>query len=70
MHFNYGIVVLHKGEMVHFCAYPKIPTSEDIHSLWEELNTDPEFGLAGRMHLMEMRPATKAEVLIFSRKIG
>lgn len=40
-----------KGQMsvLHFCGYPKKPTAKDVEYLKQELNTDPEFGLVGRM---------------------
>jgi hypothetical protein len=36
--------------VVHFCGYPKKPTKHDIEQLENELNTDPEFGLVGRIN--------------------
>lgn len=39
----------HELTILHFCGYGKPPTQNDIAQLKEELNTDPEFGLVGRM---------------------
>ena len=36
-------------EVVHFCGYVTVPTPESLAALAEELNTDPEFGLVGRI---------------------
>lgn len=56
--FGYGLIAITQYpedkkagmiSIVHFCGYPKPPTQTDIKSLEEELNTDPEFGLVGRI---------------------
>ncbi len=56
--FKYGLVAATQtfeeeldGEMtiIHFCGYTKPPTNADVIALTEELNTDPEFGLVGRI---------------------
>jgi hypothetical protein len=56
--FKYGLIAAEQtaedeanGEMsiLHFCGYVKPPTKEDVVALKEELNTDPEFGLVGRI---------------------
>jgi len=35
--------------ILHFCGYAKPPTQRDIDALAKELNTDPEFGLVGKI---------------------
>lgn len=67
--FKYGIIAASqsvedekRGELtiLHLCAYNKKPTKIEYEALKEELNTDPEFGLVGRMgenvFLMEATP--------------
>jgi hypothetical protein len=68
MTINYGIIAYTlKGEkesptlsILHFCGYAEPPTQADIESLSKELNTDPEFGLVGKIgtetFLMEATP--------------
>ena len=52
--FTHGIVAYEKVEgalyILHFCGYGKKPTAIDIQSLKDELNTDPEFCLVGRIN--------------------
>lgn len=36
--------------VVHFCGQEGPCTEEQLHHLEEELNTDPEFGLVGRIN--------------------
>lgn len=52
--FKHGLVACAQLEgdqlsILHFCGYEVPPTAEDIRLLGEELNTDPEFGLVGRV---------------------
>ena len=62
--FTHGIVAYEKVEgalyILHFCGYGKKPTAIDIQSLKDELNTDPEFNLVGRIdhdvYVMEATP--------------
>ena len=56
MKIRYGIVAytLRDKEnpwidVKHFCAYENPPSESDFLSLTDELNTDPEFGLVGRI---------------------
>jgi hypothetical protein len=56
MKVNYAIVAfedvptgLEKINILHVCAYENEPQPDDFTSLFKELDTDPEFGLAGRM---------------------
>ena len=35
--------------ILHFCGYENPPTQQQIDGLAEELNTDPEFNLVGRI---------------------
>jgi hypothetical protein len=36
--------------VLHLCGYVNPPTENDKKALEEELNTDPEFGLVGRIN--------------------
>ncbi len=36
------------NKIVHYVMYPEMPTEEDIVSLYEELETDEEFGLTDK----------------------
>lgn len=56
--FKFGIIAATQSaedekegqiSIVHFCGYPKKPTQRDFELLKEELNTDPEFHLVGRI---------------------
>jgi hypothetical protein len=56
MKINYGIIAFEnvKGDLtkinvVHNCMYENEPSEDDFESLFKELNSDPEFGLVGRM---------------------
>lgn len=51
-----GIIAYHQNEkdpdfilIDHFCGYEHVPTNADFLSLTEELNTDPEFELIGKI---------------------
>jgi hypothetical protein len=47
----------------HFCGYEEPPTQNDFDSLVEELNTDPEFGLIGRVGInVFVKPAPQSLV--------
>lgn len=57
--FKHGLVAITRtpkdiktgmATVVHFCGYPNPPTERDIKLLEEELNTDPEFNLIGRIN--------------------
>jgi len=52
--FKYGLIGCAKLDddhisILHFCGYPSPPTDEDIKALELELNSDPRFGLVGRV---------------------
>lgn len=56
--FKYGIIAAMQSaedekngmlNIVHFCGYINKPTVKDFEDLEAELNTDPEFGLVGRI---------------------
>lgn len=56
MKINYGIMAIGPVEpeskevtMLHFCGYEEQPTDDDFLQLTDELNTDPEFCLVGRI---------------------
>ncbi len=55
MKIKYGIIAYEltpdpdEINIVHFCAYESPPSDDEFLGLMEELNTDPEFGLVGRM---------------------
>lgn len=40
---------LNQFKILHFCGYHEPPTIEDRKALHQELNTDPSFGLVGRL---------------------
>jgi hypothetical protein len=48
--FKHGAMAINAtGDILHFCAYESRPTGADMESLKQELNTDPEFDLVGRV---------------------
>lgn len=53
MQIRYGIIayMMENESMTvfHFCGYENPPTQRDIDSLAQELNSDPQFGLVGRI---------------------
>lgn len=57
--FTYGLIAVTQSDedkkngqvtVVHFCGYMEQPTDDVLKSLEEELNTDPEFNLVGRIN--------------------
>ena len=55
--FHYALIAIEinpdayeKVSVLHLCAYINPPTENDKFSLEEELNTDPEFNLVGRIN--------------------
>ena len=57
--FKYGLIACTQSDedkangqvtVVHFCGYIYPPTKDVLKSLEEELNTDPEFNLVGRIN--------------------
>lgn len=55
--FHFGLIAIEidpdayeKVSILHFCGYTKEPTDDDKLALEEELNTDPEFNLVGRIN--------------------
>lgn len=60
MKIKYGIIVLENNyngfvkdtqiKILHFCGYEEKPDEEAKKALEEELNTDEEFGLVGRIN--------------------
>jgi len=57
--FKYGLIAVSQSEkdreseritVNHFCGYETPPTDFDKTELEKELNTDPEFGLIGRIN--------------------
>jgi len=52
--FKHGLIAVQLSThgpnvSVHFAGYPEVPGAQDIKALENELNTDPEFGLVGRI---------------------
>ncbi len=48
--FKFGAMAINAaGDILHFCAYVTRPTGAAMESLKQELNTDPEFDLIGRV---------------------
>ena len=79
MEVNYGLIVIDPKVLVdkemelliyHFCGYEKEPLEKEIDSLREELNTDSEFGLAGKMNQYLIVPAPPEVVEYFTNPEG
>jgi hypothetical protein len=58
------------GTVVHFCGYTHPTTDEDIKSLGEELNADPEFHLVGRINKDVFIIRATAEMIEFYTNPG
>lgn len=56
--------------VLHFCGYPKKPTAADVEHLKQELNTDPEFGLVGRMGVDVFIMTAVPSMVEFYKKMG
>lgn len=76
MTINYGIIAytLENREnprlsVLHFCGYESPPTDLDMFTLKEELNTDPEFGLVGKIDKGVFLMVAPLEVVDHFKKI-
>lgn len=63
---NYATLFRFQGteKVVHIILTEEISTPEDILSFYDELNTDPEFGLAGKADLLEHIIINKAGEIV------
>jgi hypothetical protein len=65
---KYGITVVNeKNEVFHFIGFENKPRKSDYDSMYEELKSDPEFGLPENFKLRE---STEKEIEYFKKLTG
>jgi predicted ATP-grasp superfamily ATP-dependent carboligase len=77
MKINYGIIAWEESDdpemynVLHFVGYENPPTNNDFLSLTDELITDPEFDLVGRIGVdVFLKEAPKYIVEDMAKRIG